>query len=110
MTRIVLRRLLPVLLIASLPALVVADQARQATGPSNGPDLSSAKPGRAPDQPIDAEYTAKIREYTTEEFFLSPQFLFDGGLEGVLPPNLVAEFAFEFALHLRIAAALAPRS
>jgi len=72
MSRIVLRRLLPALLIAAMPAFVVADQARQAAGPSNGPDLSSAKPGRAPDQAIDAEYTAKIREYTTEEFFLSP--------------------------------------
>src|SRR4051794_32589116 len=30
------------------------------------------KPGRAPDQPIDEEYTKKIREYTTEPFFLSP--------------------------------------
>ena len=72
MSRIVLRRLLPALLIAAMPAFVVADQARQAAGPSNGLDLSSAKPGRAPDQAIDAEYTAKIREYTTEEFFLSP--------------------------------------
>ena len=30
------------------------------------------KPGRAPQQPIDEEYTAKIREYTTEKFFNSP--------------------------------------
>src|SRR5690349_6001653 len=35
-------------------------------------DLSAAKPGRAPNQAIDAEYTAKIKEYTTEPFFLSP--------------------------------------
>jgi len=35
-------------------------------------DLSAAKPGRAPDQPIDQEYTKKILEYTTEKFFLSP--------------------------------------
>ncbi|HKS42004.1 MAG TPA: M14 family zinc carboxypeptidase, partial [Blastocatellia bacterium] len=27
---------------------------------------------RAPDQPVDEEYTKKIREYTTEPFFLSP--------------------------------------
>jgi hypothetical protein len=32
----------------------------------------SIKPGRAPNQPIDAEYTRKIHEYTTEPFFLSP--------------------------------------
>jgi hypothetical protein len=36
------------------------------------PDLSAAKPGRDPSQPIDEEYTKKIREYTTETFFLSP--------------------------------------
>jgi hypothetical protein len=35
-------------------------------------DLSMAKPGREPSQPIDEAYTKKIREYTTETFFLSP--------------------------------------
>ena len=30
------------------------------------------KPGRAPQQPLDEEYTQKIREYTTETFFNSP--------------------------------------
>ena len=35
-------------------------------------DLSTARPGRDPNQPIDAEYTRKIKEYTTETFFLSP--------------------------------------
>jgi hypothetical protein len=30
------------------------------------------KPGRDPNQPIDQEYTNKIREYTTEKFFNSP--------------------------------------
>jgi hypothetical protein len=30
------------------------------------------KPGRDPKQPIDEEYTQKIREYTTESFFNSP--------------------------------------
>src|SRR6185503_2064568 len=34
--------------------------------------VQSIKPGRAPDQPIDQAYTAKIHEYTTEPFFLSP--------------------------------------
>jgi Zinc carboxypeptidase len=36
--------------------------------------LTSAqvKPGRDPNQPIDEEYTKKIREYTTESFFNSP--------------------------------------
>ena len=35
-------------------------------------DLATAKPGRDPNQPIDEEYTKKIKEYTTETFFLSP--------------------------------------
>jgi len=36
------------------------------------PPASSFRPGRSPSQPIDAEYTRKIKEYTTEPFFLSP--------------------------------------
>ena len=35
-------------------------------------DLSTARPGRDPGQTIDEDYTRKIREYTTESFFLSP--------------------------------------
>src|SRR6201996_6322918 len=34
--------------------------------------FAQVKPGRDPNQPIDEEYTQKIREYTTEPFFLSP--------------------------------------
>ena len=34
--------------------------------------ISATRPGRDPNQPIDEEYTRKIREYTTEPFFLSP--------------------------------------
>src|SRR3954471_1304216 len=34
--------------------------------------FAQVKPGRDPNQPIDEEYTRKIREYTTETFFLSP--------------------------------------
>src|SRR5438067_7543970 len=30
------------------------------------------KPGRDPNQPVDEEYTRKIREYTTEPYFASP--------------------------------------
>jgi hypothetical protein len=44
---------------------------RQAAA-SAGEDPSFARPGRAPEQPIDSAYSAKIREYTTEPFFLSP--------------------------------------
>src|ERR1044071_4028241 len=34
--------------------------------------IAQNKPGRDPNQPIDEEYSKKIREYTTEPFFLSP--------------------------------------
>ncbi|HKR09946.1 MAG TPA: M14 family zinc carboxypeptidase [Gemmatimonadaceae bacterium] len=34
--------------------------------------ISATRPGRDPNQPIDEEYTRKIKEYTTEPFFLSP--------------------------------------
>ena len=50
-----------------------------ATVTANGPQqkataatTSSAKPERDPNQPIDEDYTKKIREYTTETFFSSP--------------------------------------
>jgi hypothetical protein len=33
---------------------------------------AQTRPGRDPNQPIDEEYTKKIREYTTETFFNSP--------------------------------------
>ncbi|MEO7362917.1 MAG: M14 family zinc carboxypeptidase, partial [Gemmatimonadaceae bacterium] len=35
-------------------------------------DPSLARVGRNPNQPIDSAYTRKIKEYTTEPFFLSP--------------------------------------
>src|SRR3954471_4686269 len=47
-----------------LCALILAAAVAQA--------FAQVKPGRDPNQPIDEEYTQKIREYTTETFFLSP--------------------------------------
>ena len=41
-------------------------------GAAAATSLSVARPGRNPAQPVDDEYTKKIREYTTESFFLSP--------------------------------------
>src|SRR5499433_3887747 len=38
----------------------------------NHSNTGPIKPGRDPNQPIDEEYTQKIREYTTEKFFSSP--------------------------------------
>src|SRR3954471_6662398 len=56
------RALASALLLAIVPLATAAAQT----------DLSAARPGRDPKQPIDSAYTAKIREYTTEPFFLSP--------------------------------------
>jgi hypothetical protein len=62
--------------LVALPALSPAQSAPTPTtrdsGASAPVDLSAAKPGRDPNQPIDSAYTAKIKEYTTEPFFLSP--------------------------------------
>ena len=66
-----LTRLLLGLAIASAPTWLLADQNRPAAKPAVV-DLATAKPGRDPNQPIDEEYTKKIKEYTTETFFLSP--------------------------------------
>ncbi len=66
-----LARLLLGLALVLAPAWLLADQARQAARPAPV-DLATAKPGRDPNQPIDEEYTKKIKEYTTETFFLSP--------------------------------------
>ena len=68
---VLVRRLLLSVAVAAAPTLLLADQARPAAKP-NGTDLATAKPGRDPNQPIDEEYTKKIKEYTTETFFLSP--------------------------------------
>ena len=65
------RALLLLVLLVSAP-LSLRAQTRPAANANGNADLSSAKPGRAPNQPIDDEYTKKIREYTTETFFLSP--------------------------------------
>ena len=66
-----LKRLLTGLLLVLAPALVIADQSKPAAKPAPV-DLATARPGRDPNQPIDEEYTKKIKEYTTETFFLSP--------------------------------------
>ena len=71
MSHALIRRLLLGLALAAMPTLLLADQARPSAKP-NGTDLTTAKPGRDPKQPIDEEYTKKIKEYTTETFFLSP--------------------------------------
>ncbi len=64
-------RLLLFLLMAAPSLKAVAQGADPAPGSSLGLPPSATRPGRDPSQPIDEEYTRKIREYTTEPFFLS---------------------------------------
>src|SRR3954471_9598113 len=62
---------LPLLLLA-LTSTLGAQTGGANVRPQSAADLSLAPPGRDPGQPVDEAYTAKIREYTTESFFLSP--------------------------------------
>jgi zinc carboxypeptidase len=71
-------------LLAALIAL--APTARSARAQQ---DLANARPGRAPNQPIDEEYTKKIKEYTTEPFFLSPLVDYMPARAGVPTPKAV---------------------
>ena len=52
-------------------------------------DPAAIKPGRNPNQPIDSAYTAKIREYTTEPFFLSPLVDYMPAAKGIPTPSAV---------------------
>ena len=54
------------------PSSPAKGQADKPGAPLSESALATAKPGRHPSQPIDEEYTKKIKEYTTETFFLSP--------------------------------------
>ncbi|HWP02655.1 MAG TPA: M14 family zinc carboxypeptidase, partial [Gemmatimonadaceae bacterium] len=58
------------LLTLPLSAAATAQQAAPQASVTAQP--SPLRPGRDPKQPIDEDYTRKIREYTTEPFFLSP--------------------------------------
>jgi hypothetical protein len=67
------------LTLALISFLLLSGRALQAQAASpppspraSEPAPSASRPGRDPNQPIDDEYTRKIREYTTEPFFLSP--------------------------------------
>ena len=60
------------LLLAFAAFTPLAAQNTATTQQGTSADLSTARPGRDPGQAIDEEYTRKIREYTTEPFFLSP--------------------------------------
>ena len=58
MRRHTLVQLFTGLVLATMPAWLIADQSRGAKPGSA--DLATAKPGRDPNQPIDEEYTRKI--------------------------------------------------
>ncbi len=47
------------------------------------------RPGRNPAQPIDSAYTAKIHEYTTETFFLSPLVDYMPAAPGIPTPTAI---------------------
>jgi len=49
-------------------------------------DPQAIKPGRDPKQPIDSAYTKKIKEYTTETFFLSPLVDYMPAAKGIPTP------------------------
>ncbi|MBW8713371.1 MAG: hypothetical protein JF632_04725, partial [Acidobacteria bacterium] len=76
MTRVSLRLsacLIILTLTLPLAGRTAASAEKMANGKkANEADLANAKPGRDPNQPIDEEYTRKIKRYTTETFFLSP--------------------------------------
>src|SRR5215471_15186797 len=50
-------------------------------------DPATLRPGRDPKQPLDDEYTKKIKEYTTESFFLSPLVDYMPAKAGVPTPK-----------------------
>jgi hypothetical protein len=67
------KRLLVVCLAIFTAAPLHGQSRQQARGKTSiDTDLSQARPGRDPNQPIDEAYTAAIKKHTTETFFLSP--------------------------------------
>ena len=72
------RQLFVCAILATIQIIVFAAPATQGKAAGQAPPatteaaLATAKPGRLPSQPIDEDYTKKIKEYTTETFFLSP--------------------------------------
>ncbi len=65
-------RLFPLLAVMAMLAPLDAQQARKPPKAPTAADLANARPARDPNQPIDEEYTKRIKQHTTETFFLSP--------------------------------------
>src|SRR3954468_17985773 len=78
-------------ILLAIGPLTVAAQEATSTSPSGSLALppSATRPGRDPNQPIDEEYTRKIKEYTTESFFLSPLVDYLPGSATVPTPKAV---------------------
>lgn len=75
---------------ASVPLLTVGCALLTLAGSVDAQSaISTAKPGRNPNQPIDEEYTKKIKEYTTEPFFLSPLVDYLPAAKGIPTPKAV---------------------
>src|SRR5689334_24477346 len=55
----------------------------------DNPLISSTRPGRDPNQPIDEDYTKKIKEYTTAPHFLSPLVDYMPAAKGIPTPKAV---------------------
>ena len=66
------QRLLPLLVIAAMTMPLAGQTSAQKSRKASTADLANARPGRDPNQPIDEACTKKIKQYTTETFFLSP--------------------------------------
>ena len=88
----VVKRVLALALVASAPIALLAQQGKPAPkSPAKltSADLALAKPGRDPNQPIDEEYTAGIKKYTTEPFFLSPVVDYMPAMKGIPTPKAI---------------------
>jgi len=83
------------------------------------PLFAQPKPGRDAAQPIDEEYTKKIREYTTEPFFNSPLTDYLPASKSVPTPKAVLgdiagapgilPYSQEVYRYMRMLAAASPR-
>ncbi len=80
-------RLFVGLLLAAVPVGLLAAQSR-GKAPTEA-ELAAAKPGRNPNQPLDEEYTKRIKQYTTESFFLSPLVDYMPAAKGIPTPMAV---------------------
>ena len=86
------KRFFAAVVIASAPIVLVAEQnppAAKAPVKLTAIDPSLAKPGRDPKQAIDEDYTAGIKKYTTETFFLSPLVDYMPAMKGVPTPKAI---------------------